>query len=402
MSAAVSALSHVAVPGGTAARISAHSLRVLTLTPFYPSEEDPSQGSFVAEPLRAIEHPKIRNCVIAVQPFYRPRLHAPTDEISSCWSRYLALPGNAGLATSGDLLALSIERQVRELHARAAFDLIHAHAALPCGHAAALLSRKLRIPFVVTVHGLDAYAERQVGRVWGKRCREKSAMVYSAARAVICISEKVRDQVGEGVDGQRVVIYNGVDANLFSPALESPTITVLSVGNLIPIKGHELLLRAFARVSGAVPGCRLEIVGNGPERTRLERLTRELCITGRVSFTGRQSRGSVAQAMKDCAVFALPSSYEGLGCVYLEAMSSGKPALGCTGQGIEEIIESGKNGMLVAPGSLEDLSAALQALLLDRDLRVRLGRAARAKILRGHTLEYQAAELCRVYRECSA
>jgi glycosyltransferase involved in cell wall biosynthesis len=377
-------------------------LRVLTLTPFYPSVEGPSQGGFVAEPLRATAPLGISNHVIAVQPFYRHKLRANRDDFSCAWKRYFVFPGNSGLATAGDFLAAALMRTVRALNAEQAFDLIHAHSALPCGLAAMRISTKLHTPFVVSVHGLDIFSTRQAGAAWGNWCRQRSGNVYRQASAVICISQKVLDQVSEGTAARTMVIHNGVDANMFSPGPESSPLTVLSVGNLIPIKDHALLLRAFAQASMSVPGCRLEIMGDGPERGRLVRLANELGIVQQVSFRGRQSRRFVAQAMKRCAVFALPSRYEGLGCVYLEAMASEKPAIGCTGQGIDEVIESGRNGMLISPGSLLQLSEALRTLLINPNLRARLGKAARADILRSHTLEHQAAQLDRLYRECVA
>jgi glycosyltransferase involved in cell wall biosynthesis len=176
---------------------------------------------------------------------------------------------------------------------------------------------------------------------------------------------------------------------------------VLSVGNLIPIKGHALLLRAFARVVESVPDCSLEIFGHGPERGDLIRLAQQLRISERVRFEGRQSREEIAAAMQRCAVFALPSSYEGLGCVYLESMASGKPAIGCRGQGIEEIIEHGNNGLLISPGSETELSESLRMLLQNPDLRRRMGMSARSVILQRHTLDHQARQLMEIYRECA-
>jgi glycosyltransferase involved in cell wall biosynthesis len=198
------------------------------------------------------------------------------------------------------------------------------------------------------------------------------------------------------------VIYNGVDTEMFRPGteLQSPP-TVLSVGNLIPIKGHALLMRAFARVWNAAPGCWLEIFGDGAERHGLMQLAGELGISERVIFRGRQARTTIAEAMRRCALFALPSSYEGLGCVYLEAMASGKAAIGCRGQGIEEVIAHGKNGFLTTPGDETELSEWLRVLLQNDDLRSRVGANARGTILQRHTLEHQARRLSELYRECA-
>lgn len=338
--------------------------------------------------------------MIAVQPFYRQPRAAAVADPRYTWRQYPSVPGNAGLAFAGDLLAATLTGQLRHLHSEEPFGLIHAHGALPCGHAAMLLSKKLRIPFVVSVHGLDAFSLRQAGPVWGAWCSRKCASVYHSAQAVICVSQKVADEVTLCPNVNAVVIHNGVDANLFSPAPEATPLTVLSVGNLIPTKGYELLLRGFAQATASMPDCQLEIIGDGPERGRLIGLANNIGIAGRVIFFGRLGREAVADAMKRCAVFALPSSYEGLGCVYLEAMASGKPAIGCSGQGIEDIIENGENGMLITPGSQEELSLALRTLMSNRSLRARLGAAARATILECHTLEHQAAHLVELYQRC--
>jgi glycosyltransferase involved in cell wall biosynthesis len=279
--------------------------------------------------------------------------------------------------------------------------MIHAHSALPCGHAARLLSEELDIPFVVTVHGLDAFFTRQGGVVAGAWCRLVAKRVYESARRVICISEKVRDEVLLGARAKTAVVYNGVDAELFSPGSESqPPAIILSVGNLIPIKDHALLLRAFA---GAARNrdCVLEIIGDGPGRNNLIRLAEKLGIAERVHFLGWKSRPEVADAMRRCAIFALPSRYEGQGCVYLEAMASGKPAIGCAGQGIEEIIEHQKNGILIPPGDQGALTKSLNTLLDDAALRQTIGASARATVLRSHTLTHQAQQLSELYRRCA-
>jgi glycosyltransferase involved in cell wall biosynthesis len=227
--------------------------------------------------------------------------------------------------------------------------------------------------------------------------------VYRSAQRVICISDKVRERLGRDLGRNAEVIYNGVDAETFCPGAElSPPLTVLSVGNLIPIKGHALLLHAFARVSKVVPECALEIFGDGPERGNLVRLAEELGTSGRVRFRGRQNRGEIAEAMRRCAVFALPSSYEGLGCVYLEAMASGKAVIGCRGQGIEEVVEHGKNGFLITPGNEAELSESVRMVLQSEDFRRRVGANARRTILQGHTLQEQARRLTEVYRECGS
>jgi glycosyltransferase involved in cell wall biosynthesis len=198
------------------------------------------------------------------------------------------------------------------------------------------------------------------------------------------------------------VIYNGVDPGRFMP---TSTITpdgqkILSVGNLISIKGHEHLIRAIASLSQEFPSVALDIIGEGPERESLEALARNLQLAGKVNFLGRQSRAQVAEAMRNCNIFALPSRYEGLGCVYIEAMSCAKPAIGCRGQGIAEIIQEGTNGFLVDPENEPELAAILATLLRDPARSRDIGKVARETILGRLTLRHQSVKLMEIYREC--
>ena len=391
-------------PGGKTSR-SAGTMHVLTLTPFYPTENDDASGCFVSEPLSWLEKAGIRNTVMAVEPVYRARQRVKSTGLAAQWLNYFSLPGGFGLSTAGAFVFARVLGRMREMLRSQHIDLIHAHGALPCGHAAMLLSRELKIPYVVSVHGLDAFSTVQVGGRAGEWCRRISQKVYSGSRRVICISEHVREAVLEGMgrNCRTSVVYNGVDPELFSPvsATSSDTRTILSVGNLIPIKGHDHLIRAVASHAAEFSTVELEIIGDGSERARLEALARELKIEPRVHFRGRQSRAQVADAMKRCVVFALPSRYEGLGCVYLEAMATGKPAIGCRGQGIAEIIRHGSNGFLVGPDNEKELALALAMLLRDKPRRHALGLAARDTVLDRLTLAHQAENFARIYRECA-
>jgi len=288
-----------------------------------------------------------------------------------------------------------------KLQARVPIDLIHAHGALPCGHAAALLSRHLKIRFVVTVHGLDAFSSRQVSGWPGEWCARVSRKVYRAARRVIGVSQHVCDEVqtGTGSASRVSVVYNGVNPSLFTPGADPAQPVLLTVGNLIPTKGHELMVHALAGLRPEFPGITWQVIGEGPEWNRIRVLAEGLGVLNSIRFQGRRSRAEVAEACRRCTVFVLPSRYEGLGCVYLEAMASGKPAIGCLGQGIEEVIRHGENGWLIPSNGREDLVNGLQLLLRDEALRRRIGTSARETILQSFTLEHQAQRLLTIYRE---
>lgn len=379
------------------------NLHVLTITPFYPNDQDATKGCFISESVEWLARTGVRSTVLAVQPFYRSRLRPSDSAAPAEFLRYFALPGGVGLPTAGAFLFARIIGRVRELHRTGRIDLIQAHSSLPCGHAAMLLSAELGLPYVVSVHGLDVFSSEQVGGRAGEWCRRISQRVYRSSKRVICISERVRELVleGTGPKCRTSVVYNGVDPEMFSPGVQTSSggLIILCVGNLIPIKGHEVLIRAVASLAADFPQLMLEIIGYGPEQLRLQALVQQLGVANSVRFLGLQSRQQVAAAMRHCTVFALPSRYEGLGCVYLEAMSAGKPVIGCRGQGIAEIIRHGSNGFLVGPDNEKELALALAMLLRDEPRRRSLGAVARDTILDRLTLAQQAESLARIYRE---
>lgn len=382
------------------------SIHVLTLTPFYPSRDDDASGCFVSEPLAWLGKMGVRNSVFVVQPLYRGKSHTNNSTVSANWLRHFAFPGAFGIPIAGVFVLARMVGRVRALHGLEPIDLIHAHGSLPCGHVAMLLSQELGIPYVVSVHGFDGLpSEKITGRAlaW---CRRISRGVYASSRRVICVSEGVREHVLEGIGStsRTSVVYNGVDPELFNPAEEpfSESLLILSGGTLPSVDGPEMLVRAASSLTSEFPSLRWEFIGPGLDRSRLHDLAQQLGVDERVQFLGRRSRRQIAETMRRCSVFALPSRCEGSGNLYLEAMSTGKPVIGYRVQGIAEIIQHGANGFLVGPDNERELILAIAMLLRDEPFRRRLGVAARDTILGGLTLKHQAENLHRIYRETVA
>jgi glycosyltransferase involved in cell wall biosynthesis len=195
------------------------------------------------------------------------------------------------------------------------------------------------------------------------------------------------------------VVYNGADPMQFATGEEPAQPVLLTVGNLIPTKGHELMVRALAALRPEFPTLTWGVIGDGPELNHLRSLAASQGVLNCIQFRGRQNRAVVAEACRNCTLFVLPSTYEGLGCVYLEAMASGKVAIGCSGQGIDEIIRHGENGWLVRPGSLDQLTEGLRHLLREESRRREIGLAARHTILQSFTMAHQALALLSIYEE---
>ena len=379
-------------------------IHVLTLTPFYPSQGD-ARGSFVSEPLQQFAEMGLRSTVLAVRPFYKNRVVSSTTAPPAAWIRYPAIPGNMGLASSGRFLFQRLRSHVRQLHQEDPVHILHAHAPLPCGEAARLLGDELHIPVVVTVHGLDAYFTEQINGVSGERCAQVCERLYQHAQRVVCISEEVRRHVTARVPALQNldVVYNGADPDVFFPAQDPPygDPIVVAIGTLIRSKGHDITLRAVAELSGEFPRLRARVIGEGPELANLQNLVRQLGVAERVEFLGRQTRSEIATILRGGQIFALPSHYEGLGCVYLEAMASGLPVIAYRGQGIQEVIRHNDNGILLSEHTPENepraLAAVLQTLLKKDDMRRNMGLSARRTIVGGYTLRHQAQGLARIF-----
>jgi teichuronic acid biosynthesis glycosyltransferase TuaC len=383
-------------------RPSSPSLHVLTITPFFPYESNPVYGNYISEPIQLFGEYNLQSTVIGVSPIHHPR-RRPLAGVDATWMRYPQIPGNLGLANAGSFLYRRLSSHVRRLHRENPIDVIHAHAALPCGHAASLLAQSLHVPFVVTVHGLDVFNSCfEIGTAAAKWRAKVSANVYRQAASVIRISKAVETILKNGVQFpvSSCVIYNGTDPEMFSPNDDTRTgvPTVLMVGNLLKLKGHEVVLRAMAQVSDRFPDLRCKIIGEGPDERFFASMARDLGMSGRVIFMGRQNRQAVAQAMRECTIFALPSRFEGLGCVYLEAMACAKPVVACEGQGIAEIIRHQQNGWLIPAGDVQKMSEALGELLTSADVRASIGANARRTVLEGLTLQDQVRRLDDLYR----
>jgi hypothetical protein len=153
-------------------------MHILTLTPFYPTAIDDASRRFIAESVGELHGQGVESSVIAVYPMHRPHPGCDPKPLPAAWKKYFCLPGNPGLSTAGRFLHAAVKAHVRRIHAQHPVSLIHKPTPpLLCGQSAMLLARDLGIPFVVTVHGLDAFSTRQVPGWFGCRCFKVGADV---------------------------------------------------------------------------------------------------------------------------------------------------------------------------------------------------------------------------------
>lgn len=198
---------------------------------------------------------------------------------------------------------------------------------------------------------------------------------------------------------------NGVALEEYSPHFErrGRGLRVLYLGRLLPYKGVDSVLRALARV--ADPAVVLDVVGEGPDRARLEALAAELGLLQRVVFHGAVPVDEVPVRMAACDVYAFPSVRESGGATVLEAMASGKPVLVADHGGPSETVVDGVGWRLPVEsreGLVDGLAHHLERLRDDEELRQRTGRAAREHVERNYSWSAKAARMAALYQECLA
>jgi glycogen synthase len=243
----------------------------------------------------------------------------------------------------------------------------------------AALHARLRASLVFTAQGeltFDAHAAfaRSATLLAGLR------RMLRAADAVTACSDFVMHDLEklEEIRAPSYVVPNGVEPRDFENVDPEQDVDpyVLGVGRLVPEKGFDVLIDAFA--AEKLAGLNLVVAGDGFERDHLRARASERGIESRVRFVGAVARARVAELFRGAHVFALPSRGEPFGIALLEAMAAGVPAVATAAGGIPEFARNGVNALLVAPGDAKALATAIGRLAFEPDLRDRLIAAGRA------------------------
>ena len=393
-------------------------MKVLVLSHMYPSTFNEVAGIFVHEQATALVKKGIEVKVVSPVPWtpfpvnhLSPKWrayskipeHTVLDGIEVYYPRYLVFPKGFLFASSGERMYRGIKDVVHEIQDEFPFDLIHANVALPDGYAGMLLSQKYRKPLVVTIHGQDFnYTIFRAAKY--RRAIQK---VINAAAQTIVVSHKLRRVAEEHLANidRITVINNGINPDrLFKESISlvedwQEKRIIVSVSHLIRTKGIDLNLKALKQLVKKYSNLYYIVVGDGLIRNELTRLVRGLGLENCVEFVGQRSYRKAMEYMARCDIFSLPSWQEGFGVVYLEAMAHGKPVIGCQGEGIEDVIEHGKTGLLVKPRDVDSLIEALDFLLSNPEKAKAMGERARKVVLENYTWDKNAEKTIEVYRE---
>ena len=353
-------------------------MKILTFSTLYPNAVRPNHGIFVETRLRhLLASGRVESRVVAPVPWFpsgNPRFgryaefaRVPRDEqrhgINVLHPRYLLLP-KIGMTLAPLTLARAARPVLeRMLSAGYAFDLIDAHYFYPDGVAAAMLGRSLGKPVVITARGTDL-------NFIPKHLLPRRMIQWAARHAagMITVCAALKDVLVDlGTAPERIeVLRNGVDLQLFHPIdraecraeLGMKGRTLLSVGYLIPRKGHDLAVRALR----LLPDVELLIAGDGPEEQNLKLLAAELGVAQRVRFLGSLPQPQLRDYYGAADALVLASSREGWANVLLESMACGTPVIASNVWGTPEVVAAPEAGVLMLERSPQALAAAAQQL----------------------------------------
>jgi glycosyltransferase involved in cell wall biosynthesis len=293
------------------------------------------------------------------------------------------------------------------------YHIVHTHNS-KAGFVGRLAAKITGIPVIIhTVHGFAFHDQEPVWRQLLFRNLEKFAshmcdkMIFISQPLVDwALREKIvlrRDKIAK--------VYSGIDLERFSPATEEEKNSVREkwnirhddavigiVSKLWEGKGHEILIRAFKEVKKDIKRARLIIVGEGPLDNMLHDLVDSLGLSDSVLFTGFQM--DVAAIISSFDVAVLPSYFEGMGRVLLEAMAMEKPVVASRVGGIPDLVKDNVNGLLITPGDVKGLADALKKLLNDKGLANIMGRDGRKGISDKFSADAMIRSISNIYIEC--
>jgi glycosyltransferase involved in cell wall biosynthesis len=376
-------------------------LKVLFITAWYPTMEMPVRGVFVREHAKAVQlyddvvvlhcagvNPGLKTLwQLEREPDENLTENLPTYRI---WQRGSRVPhisyANRVSSTLKAIWQIAGQGFVP--------DIIHAHI-YSAGPPAVIAGKIKHIPVVVTEHS-SAFPRKLLSKSQILLAR----VVFQTADIVLPVSHALQKAIEQyGIQARFSIVPNLFDSKLFSLSSDPPeqhTIKrLLFVGSLIPVKGISHLLHALDQLQHQRSDWHLDLVGDGASAEDYKRLVAALGLTGKVTFHGRRSKREVSQFMRQADLFVLPSLWDNLPCVLVEAMASGLPIVSTDVGGIPEITNE-RTGKLVTPG---DAGALCEAL---NDMLDNLGRYSRKRISEYATERFSpervGGEFDRIYR----
>lgn len=350
-------------------------MKILVLPSWYGTKEDHFAGSFFREQSIALQ--KLGHTVVLLDATFNDRYHyfEPSNFIVEKYDDEGMMTYSHTIPSFGAVRrddggyrhylkrVLRLYDKIRSEYGK--FDIVQAHSFMPAGIAACVIGKRENIPVVITEHSSGVLKKELPDRKIRllKKCVAK-------AHSFVCVSRRLKDSVEDltGITNKVQVIPNSY-CDFFRYENDVKKIaffSFLSVGNLVESKRNDLTISAFKKAFGGDGRIRLDIIGDGADRFRLEQQIKGLHLERQVRILGRLSRETVAERMKKCDVFVLPSDFETFGVVYVEALACGKPVIATYNGGAEDIVNK-KNGILVPLRDEASLADAMKLMKENRD-----------------------------------
>lgn len=249
--------------------------------------------------------------------------------------------------------------KIKQSHGRP--DIIHSHFS-SIGSYASILKKKFDLPIVITEHSSTINKDKIQ-----KKALHLGRIAFSNSEQIVSVSSALSKKIKQHFGLESVIIPNIVDTSLFQYC-NSPTknsFKFISVGNLIPSKGHDKLIQAYinAKFNNNVY---LEIIGDGSQYEQLQYQIEKANLKSQIKLWGKLKRSEIAQIMKQCNVFVLASETETFGLAYIEAIASGLPVIATACGGPEDFVKK-QNGILIPVNNIEELTKALLQIYHDID-----------------------------------
>jgi glycosyltransferase involved in cell wall biosynthesis len=383
-------------------------MKVLYLTHSFPRAPGDAAGSFILRLAVALRQEGIEVLVIAPSGDDLPS-HDDFDGIRVERFRYaprryenLAYTGNMATQVSESwsarfaLLGFLSSEFVSAVRARRGFepDVVHAHWWFPGGLVGTWLAGLSHVPLITTLHGTDVRMLRTspVGRTLFRR-------VVQHSRSVTAVSRWLADETDRMCPGvSPIVAPMPVATELFSPGDGRDPNALLFVGRLSEQKGIDTLLDALAAMRRTPT---LDVIGDGPARERLVAKAATLGVSDRVRWHGALPQPQLIDFYRRASAVVMPSTEEGLGMVAIEAMLCRTPVIAFASGGLTDVVLHDQTGLLVPPGNVPALAAAMDAMLDDPARAEQLGEAGRMISLGRFAPESAARRYAALYREAS-
>jgi len=352
-------------------------MEVLTITSLFPNNKMPDFGNFIFKRMKAFSN-QINNVTVIAPVPYLPyfiknrkwesykevKKYEIREGIEVYHPRYPFFP-KISMPLHGLFMWLGIQKLAATLCRRKKIDIIDGHFIYPDGLAAVLTAKTLKMPVVLSARGSDINGYKKL-----KTIKPLIQYALKGSDKIISVCEGLKaDMVEMGIKGEMIkVIPNGIDVRKFAVLgrekmrikLEIPVGAkiILSVGGLIKRKGFDLLITAFSKVIQKDKDLRLYIIGEGPERSSLQKIIDNYRLEKTVRLVGHVPNDDLASWYSAADVFCLTSSREGWANVLMESLACGTPVVATNVYGAPEIVTNSNVGILVER-SIESVAKGL-------------------------------------------